>query len=1501
MKKLLLLTTFFAILTGLVSIQTAIAAEGDSFDTPITLSDTGTVNFPVDIELLYYSYTLTENKVLVISAIESYNVDVYDAAENTIDYTLDGQRKYNLEAGTYIIKIENPHDDLRAFDWILSIHDLLPGEFPENAIELTDTCTVNFPLNREQLYYTYTLTENKVMVISEEENGYYSSVYWNRDILDYAYSGQRKYNLGAGTFIIRIDNLHDDLRAFDWTLSIHDLLPGEFPENAIELTETGTVTIPEGMRDVYYTFTAEEDGFLCAKNINWTFYLTDDETSSGIIIDDTHDNGFSHEIKYGEKYHLLIDVEDKTGASWNFIIADGHGLSCNLPIVLNNYTAVTTKIGVGRTYYKFTAPEEGAIKIESDGVSSVALYTNCGTYDEAGNSSLAYSPEGKVSYFASEGEIFYIIWNTYSPNIYSTDEFLWSITKTVIPGFDCNSPILVETAGDVVYPEGNEYLFYSYTATKDCRLVISNGDTNDEKVEWYDCESGQYFKTGDYGEMTIFATEGETYILKWQGEYYSRAEFTWNISEVDFTGGETCENAIEISVAGDVDFNEPQCALYYKYTPTINGFLILSSSTSNDIELYHDCYGYYFDNSNGEIKAEVKADEAVIIKWVNDNTEPFTWNISEEAGDEGEVCTNPIVISSLGTETEPTNFTTSIRFGYTYYSYTPTETKVLVISDPDGHKTAHISLDCNFDYNAQYSESGKLTAKVEANTTYIIRWENQSPADFTWEGFLRDAVEGEVYAPIELTEAGTVEYPAGKESVYYTYTATSEVVVSFETEHSGAYANLGSPRPLSTGEKFVFAWNNAAADAFSWTFGIRDIKNGETCSKAIEITAAGTFTCPAEFEETFYSFTPSNNVTVGLTDNTLETIVFIHEGCNYSSYYRSRLGEIAFEALAGKKYIINWSNNNSAIEFTFSENAPSEGESASTAKAIEPVGDIDYIGLEKGLVRNYYSYSPTSSSALKLGNMEYLLITNEATSDTLAEEWYPDNDYTFNFNKEVGYIFAVERGNHSSDNTWNFSGNTSNVTPNIKLQITAYGQAIEGATININQQTLTSDNNGYANIDLASNTYSYTVTASGYITETAEITVTDLDQIITVSLLSTNDAYRLVNFKVTANDEPIEDARIEIGNEYLVTDVTGYASFEFAGTQNYTVEASGYNTYNGSFTIDTEKEAQNISISLTEAGTSEYTVTFSVVSDTEKLKNVVININNNEILTTNAEGVATINLPNGVYDCIAALNGYEDYTVQITVADANEDVEIEMIAVEPDKYTVTFTAVSETENLQSVAISINSETLTTNAEGVATIDLPNGAYDFTATLNGYNDYTAQVTVADANEDVAIEMIAVTPDKYTVTFSVESETKKIANAVISINSEALNTDAEGIATIELSDGTYNYTVNADSYNEFTGDVTIAGANKNIDVELTIISSIANNDVVRINVYPNPIKDQLYISTDQRILSITLFNLSGVRIKTLTGVNALNTEGLSSGIYFLQIKLESGVITKRIVKE
>ena len=84
-----------------------------------------------------------------------------------------------------------------------------------------------------------------------------------------------------------------------------------------------------------------------------------------------------------------------------------------------------------------------------------------------------------------------------------------------------------------------------------------------------------------------------------------------------------------------------------------------------------------------------------------------------------------------------------------------------------------------------------------------------------------------------------------------------------------------------------------------------------------------------------------------------------------------------------------------------------------------------------------------------------------------------------------------------------------------------------------------------------------------------------------------------------------------------------------------------------------------------------------------------------------------------------------------------------------------------------------------------------------------------------------------------------------------------------------------------------------------------TGINDNYMTDVNVYPNPVKDRLYIETSTQIQSVEVYDIYG-RVQNLRNSetqklrNSIDVSNLNSGIYFVKVKTEEGNIVKRIIK-
>ena len=111
--------------------------------------------------------------------------------------------------------------------------------------------------------------------------------------------------------------------------------------------------------------------------------------------------------------------------------------------------------------------------------------------------------------------------------------------------------------------------------------------------------------------------------------------------------------------------------------------------------------------------------------------------------------------------------------------------------------------------------------------------------------------------------------------------------------------------------------------------------------------------------------------------------------------------------------------------------------------------------------------------------------------------------------------------------------------------------------------------------------------------------------------------------------------------------------------------------------------------------------------------------------------------------------------------------------------------------------------------------------------------------------------------------------------------------------------------------FTGETIHEDKQKTVNnfdeiLNLEAPNELTQNTDFRIKIYPNPTSSNLSIESNTSINSWMLLNPFGHQLKGNTNLNAkkaeLNVSGLTTGIYFLKIQLDSGnTIIKRVIKK
>jgi len=119
---------------------------------------------------------------------------------------------------------------------------------------------------------------------------------------------------------------------------------------------------------------------------------------------------------------------------------------------------------------------------------------------------------------------------------------------------------------------------------------------------------------------------------------------------------------------------------------------------------------------------------------------------------------------------------------------------------------------------------------------------------------------------------------------------------------------------------------------------------------------------------------------------------------------------------------------------------------------------------------------------------------------------------------------------------------------------------------------------------------------------------------------------------------------------------------------------------------------------------------------------------------------------------------------------------------------------------------------------------------------------------------------------------------------------------GLTCVFVDDTTY-----ANANSPFMGSIDTTATFVETQVECDAALSIEQFEITDISVYPNPFNSGLFI--DGLHLSTTMTTIYDIYGKEVlkTANTSINTDKLSSGVYIIKVETETGIISKKMIKQ
>ena len=429
--------------------------------------------------------------------------------------------------------------------------------------------------------------------------------------------------------------------------------------------------------------------------------------------------------------------------------------------------------------------------------------------------------------------------------------------------------------------------------------------------------------------------------------------------------------------------------------------------------------------------------------------------------------------------------------------------------------------------------------------------------------------------------------------------------------------------------------------------------------------------------------------------------------------------------------------------------------------------------------------------------------------------------------------------------------------------------AVPGAYITIGNKVIITDSNGTANILLENGEYSYILSKTNWTQKTGEFVV--LNNPIYININDFIATPYSVTFTVYEGEAPLQGVKVTTSVYTSETDDKGQAVINLEpGTYEYKLEKSGFQTIESVFTVENQPVDIFQRMFLTKMN-----VNFAVIDRNRSIYIPEANITINDIKEkTDNEGQASMGLQTGKYEMRVAKEDYQDLVKEIEIVGEDPNcILVEMTAI---PYAIKFTVLDSATHmvLEGATIKINDSTYLTDKEGIAIISLPNGTYEYTAFKSGYmsvNDFVV-VEGSEVSKIVELEQAFYT---FRLTVRDIENGNYIQGAELQINGETRVTNVNGVASVTLGNGDYEYTVTHRNYKRYTGTVTI----KDQDVPETIYLELRDTVIT-------------YTATD----AITKAPISGVYIELINKGTGIKVDsGYTNDIGVLQLGAEAGEYT------
>lgn len=510
------------------------------------------------------------------------------------------------------------------------------------------------------------------------------------------------------------------------------------------------------------------------------------------------------------------------------------------------------------------------------------------------------------------------------------------------------------------------------------------------------------------------------------------------------------------------------------------------------------------------------------------------------------------------------------------------------------------------------------------------------------------------------------------------------------------------------------------------------------------------------------------------------------------------------------------------------------------------------------------------------------------TTQQTAEGTYTFNDVAYGLSKGYQVSVSDDYYTHYTDSVDVIKDKTLDITMparlyNVKMTaLDTTGSPVPDCKIMVNDQTYITKSNGLAEMKLARGNHSYTVSHPGYAGESGMLAITgDTGSYAFITELTIENY--AVNFQVYERDSltPV-NASVTFNGETKSAD-NGSCRFEqvvYNGQMEYTIRAEEHNNVQSGVHLVQDTTLQVYMDS------TQYEV--EVITEDES-GNAVFGadvILAGDLKMTGITGNASFDVVKGHYQIRATKTGFGITREPLQV---ENDTTYQVILKRLHAVTLYALTDSASTPVPQAAFVIGTDTVFTNANGVADTSLVAGRYPVRLQADGYQPVqdTLPVTGNYTREFMLQAM------SYPVEFAVRDSAtgEPIHDARIAVAEDTLYTNGEGSASLALAHGNYPYKAVAPEYKPADGNLQVLGATT-VSISLVKKATGLSTRTGKLHIYPNPASGWLMIEYPHAApLHYELFDLTGkslVKGFLLKANNRIDLTPYHPGMYMLRIR-------------